>query len=53
MLRDPREHPRADFFAIVKRENYIGPPVAAQRPVGAGLSHDPSPDPEQGCQRPT
>lgn len=33
MLGQSREHPRPDFFVVVKCEHDIGPPLAGKRPV--------------------
>ena len=40
VLGDSRQHPWTDLFAVVKREDEIGPALAGQRAVGAGLAFD-------------
>jgi hypothetical protein len=40
VLGDSRQHPWTDLFTVVKREDEIGPALAGQRAVGAGLAFD-------------
>lgn len=40
VLRDPRQHLRPDFFAVMEGEHEIGPVVAAQSSVRTGLPID-------------
>lgn len=38
VLGDARKHSRADFFGVVKREDYVGPALAGQSAVRTRLS---------------
>jgi hypothetical protein len=38
VLRDPCEHPRADFLSIMKRPYVVRPPSAGQHPMGSVAS---------------
>ncbi len=37
-FRDPGEHTRTDFLAVVKCEHHIGPARPEERPVRTGLA---------------
>jgi hypothetical protein len=46
VLGDTSKHPGTDLFAIVKREDHVGPSFALQRAVGPRLPLEFPPDTE-------
>ena len=50
VLRDARQHARADVDAVVEGPHVVGPAFAREHPVGASLSFDLPADAHERCQ---
>lgn len=53
MLREARQHARANLLTIVKCKDCVGPPLSGQHFMRPRLTFDHPADPEQRRQNPT